>query len=132
MPPPPSAYAKVFYDYTHPASYSSAAKLAKAVLGATLQSARQWLEGEDVYTLHRSAKKRFRHDEILVETIDCQWSVDLIDVQALAKENRGFKYLLTCVDELSKYAWVVPLWDKKRDMLVKSFHSIFAICRQPE
>ena len=56
--------------------------------------------------------------------MNSQWSADLIDVQALAKDDIVFKYLLTCVDMVSQYAWVVPLKDNKGDTLEKAFHSI--------
>ena len=39
---------------------------------------------------------------------------DLVEVQRLAKHNRGIRYLLTVVDVLSKYAWVQPLKDQNR------------------
>ncbi len=34
---------------------------------------------------------------------------DLVDMQEFAKENNCFKYLLTVIDRLSKYAWAIPM-----------------------
>ena len=34
-------------------------------------------------------------------------------MQKFAKLNKGFRYLLTCIDIFSKYSWVIPLKDKK-------------------
>ena len=42
------------------------------------------------------------------------WGVDLADIQSLSKYNKGNKYLLCAIDLLSKYAWVVPIKDKKK------------------
>ena len=42
------------------------------------------------------------------------WGVDLADMQSLSKYNKGMKYLLCVIDLFSKYAWVVPIKDKKR------------------
>ena len=39
--------------------------------------------------------------------------VDLADMQSLSKYKKGNKYLLCAIDLFSKYAWVVPLKDKK-------------------
>ena len=39
--------------------------------------------------------------------------------------NRGYKYLLTCIDVLSKYVWVVPLQTKARAALVAAFKKYF-------
>ena len=52
------------------------------------------------------------------------FSVDLADVQLLSKYNKGIRYLLCVIDLFSKYAWVVPLKDKKGIAIVNAFQSI--------
>ena len=42
------------------------------------------------------------------------WVADLADMQLISKFNKGFRFLLCVIDIFSKYAWVVPLKDKKR------------------
>ena len=49
---------------------------------------------------------------MLVFGIDKQWAADLIEVINKAKYNRGYRYLLTVVDVLSKHAWVQPVKSK--------------------
>ena len=46
------------------------------------------------------------------------WGVDLADMQSLSKYNKGIKYLLCAIDLFSKYAWVIPLKDKKGTSIV--------------
>ena len=41
------------------------------------------------------------------------WGADLADMQLISKFNKGFTFLLCVIDIFSKYAWVVPLNDKK-------------------
>ena len=41
------------------------------------------------------------------------WGVDLADMQSLSKYNKGIKYLFWLIDLFSKYAWVIPIKDKK-------------------
>ena len=38
---------------------------------------------------------------------------DLADMQLIRKFNKGFRFLLCVIDIFSKYAWLVPLKDKK-------------------
>ena len=58
------------------------------------------------------------------------WGVDLADMQLISKHNKGIKYLLCVIDLLSKYAWVVPLKDKKGVSTANAFQSIFKKCNR--
>ena len=48
-----------------------------------------------------------------------------MDVQGFKKDNDGYGFLLTVIDVLSKYAWVVPLKEKTGKSLVDAFDTIF-------
>ena len=68
---------------------------------------------------------------MVVYRIDHQWQANLLDLGKLAFYNKGFKYLLTCINVLSRYAWVVPLKDKTGKTLKEAFQVIFKTGRQP-
>ena len=55
---------------------------------------------------------------------DNTWGVDLADMQLISKHNKGIRYLLCVIDLFSKYAWVVPLKEKKGVSIVNAFQSI--------
>ena len=50
--------------------------------------------------------------------------VDLADMQSLSRKNKGIKYLLCAVDLYSKYAFVIPLKDKRGISIVNAFNKI--------
>ena len=52
------------------------------------------------------------------------WVVDLADMPLLSKFNKGFRFLLCVIDIFSKYAWVIPLKDKKDISIVNAFKQI--------
>ena len=52
------------------------------------------------------------------------WGVDLADTQSLSRKNKGIKYLLCAIDLYSKYAFVIPLKDKKGGSIVNAFNEI--------
>ena len=52
------------------------------------------------------------------------WGVDLADMQLLSKFNKGIRFLLCVIDIFCKYAFVVPLKDKKEASIVNAFQSI--------
>ena len=68
---------------------------------------------------------------VVVGGIDVQWQADLADVSQLTSKNHGIKYLLTCIDIFSKYAWVEPLTSKTGKSLVAAFEHIFKSSRKP-
>jgi hypothetical protein len=124
--PPPSRYARVYYDIEHPAGFTgSAATLHKHVEGSTLRSTEQWLSAQDAYTLHKHARNRFKHPQVYSEGIDDLWSADLADMQHLASENDGVRYLLVVIDVLSKYGWARPLRNKTGESVSAALQDIF-------
>ena len=50
---------------------------------------------------------------------------DLADMQLISKFNKRFRFLLCLIDIFSKYAWVVPLKDKKGVSIFDAFQKIF-------
>ena len=47
-------------------------------------------------------------------------------MQSLSKYNKGIKYLLCAIDLFSKYAWVIPIKDKKGTSIVNAFKKIIS------
>ena len=45
-------------------------------------------------------------------------------MQLISKFNKGFRFLLCVIDIFSKYAWVIPLKDKKGVSVVNAFQII--------
>ena len=45
-------------------------------------------------------------------------------MQLISKRNKGIRYLLCVINLFSKYAWVVPLKDKKEVSIVNTFQKI--------
>ena len=52
-------------------------------------------------------------------------------MQSLSKYNKGNKYLLCAIDLFSKYAWVIPIKDKKGTSIVNAFKKIISEGRKP-
>ena len=52
-------------------------------------------------------------------------------MQSLSKYNKGIKYLLCAIDLFSKYAWVVPLKDKRGITIVNAFQKVVSKGRKP-
>ena len=118
---------KLYYDPSSVAGYGGVSKLVRKAQkrGVTPAKTRCWLKSQLTYTLHRPVVRRFRTSRVFVQNIDDQWQADLVDMQFCWRQNDGFRYLVTVIDVLSKYAWVVPLKDKTGDSLIAAFDHIF-------
>ena len=64
--------------------------------------------------LHKPVIRKLKKKEVYSGFKDNIWGADLADVQLISKFNKDFRFLLCIIDIFSKYAWVVPLKDKKR------------------
>ena len=100
-----------YRDPLKPGSLGGLTRFAKAN-GITVQRAREVLQRDLGYTLHKPRRRRFPTLPVMVFGMDEQWTADLIEVINIAKYNRGYRYLLTVVDVFSKYAWVEPVRNK--------------------
>ena len=67
---------------------------------------------------------KFNERKVYSQSKDNIWGVDLADVQSLSRKNKGVKYLLCAIDLHSKYAFVIPLKDKKGISIVNAFNKI--------
>ena len=74
--------------------------------------------------LHKPVIKKFEKRKVYWQFKNNIWGVHLADMQSLSKKNKGIKYLLCAIDLFSKYAFVVPLKDKKGISIVNAFNKI--------
>ena len=74
--------------------------------------------------LHKAIIKKFNKRKVYSKFKDNIWGVDLADMQSLSRKNKGIKYLLCATDLFSKYAFVIPLKDKKGISVVNAFNKI--------
>jgi len=53
------------------------------------------------------------------------WECDLLDVQAYAKYNDNYRYILSVIDVFSKYLHMIPIRTKSGPSVSSAFRSIF-------
>ena len=67
---------------------------------------------------------KFSKIKVYSQFKDNIWGADLADMQSLSRKNKGIKYLLCAIDLYSKYAFLIPLKDKKGISIVNAFNKI--------
>ena len=120
---------EIYYTPSHPGSLGSihalaaAAKLPKRIV-------KEWLLKQPTYTLHRNAARRYPTRKYYVNAIDDQWQMDLADMVQVQRQNRGYRYILTCIDILSRFAWARPLKSKSAKEVSAAIEDIFISSRR--
>jgi transposase InsO family protein len=114
-----------YYEASMPGSYGGVRALAR-YSGSPVSVAGRWLEKQDPYTLHKPMVKRFLRRKTFAKTINDVFQADLADMRNLAPFNDGYSYILTCIDVFSRYAFAVPVKDKRGLTVSAAFGKIFA------
>ena len=109
-----------FFDKKSTAGPSSLERMGSGIKKDTTKSSSLILAGE----LHKPVIKKFNKRKVYYQFKDNIWGVDVADMQSLSKKNKGIKYLLCAIDLYSKYAFVIPLKDKKGFSVTNAFNKI--------
>ena len=74
--------------------------------------------------LHKPIIKNFKRRKVYSNFKENIWGVDLANMQLISKYNKGIRYPLCVIDLFSRYAWVIPLKNRKGDSIVEGFKKI--------
>lgn len=95
----------------------------------SLAQVKEFLNDEETVQRHKRQQKTPFH--ITAHFVDHKWQADLVDVSSIMHQNSHFTFLLTVIDVLSKYAWVIPLKHKTDQEIYNGFIKIFSEGRIP-
>lgn len=76
-------------------------------------------------------KRRFLRRRVIQRKLNDIWQADLCVLLSIAKENDGYSYLLTVIDNFSRYVFVRPLKTKTGVEVAKAFESIIVESKTP-
>ena len=82
------------------------------------------IKNELAKELHKPVIKIFKKRKVQSPFISNIWGDDLADMQLIRKFNKRFRFLLCVIYVYSKYAWVIPLKDKKGITISNVFQKI--------
>ena len=127
----------VYYDPSNEGSFGGKTRLKEGVFNTTGvkvpdRQVSEWLAGEESYTLHKTARVNYKRNRVIIYGVDKQFQADLVDMSSYSKENDNVKYMLTCIDVFSKYAWIRVLKTKTGTEVARAFDSILKEGRVPQ
>ena len=74
--------------------------------------------------LHKPIIKKFEKRKVHSLFVGNIWGADLADMELINKFNKEFRSLLCVIDIYRKYAWIIPLKDKKGITTTNTFLKI--------
>ena len=74
--------------------------------------------------LHKPIIRKLKKIKVYSSFKDNIWGADLADMHLISKCNKRMHFLLCVIDIFSKYAWVVPVKDKKGTTITNAFQKI--------
>ena len=125
---------EIYYDPAE--GYRSVEKLYRKArergLGVSRRAVMEWLETQDTYTRYKSIVRKHRYRGTFVKNLADQAQLDLVDMGKYGRENKGYRWILTTVEILSRYVLAFPVYRKDTknmtgavDLLLEKFRERF-------
>lgn len=123
---------RLYTNPKNPSSYSSVQKLFNAARKElpllTIEQVQEFLKTQPTYTLFKSVRRKFKRLRTIPSGLNTDWQADLMHFQSISRKNSGMKYLLVCVEVLSRFLYVEPVRSKKSSDMIEAFEKIFKRC----
>ena len=80
---------------------------------------------DEIYS--KPPKRYYPVNKFVYKGIDDIWSSDLIQMDDYGRKNNDdYKYILTIIDNFSKFAWCIPLRNKYGKTITDEFSTIIS------
>jgi transposase InsO family protein len=112
----------IYYDVGQPGSLSGVRTLSR-YSKQNVEKVKQFLSSQPAYTMHRPIRRKFVRRKTISKGINDLFQLDIADMSNVSRDNDGYRYLLTCIDVLSKYGFVVPLKTKGAKEVTDAFEN---------
>ena len=105
------AHSKLHNLYTscnNPSAFGSRTAL-KQTSKCTFKQVDNYLNRSETYSKFKQTRNRFLRLKVQSYRLNEIWSIDLADMQKLARHNHSVNFILVAVDTLSRFVWAMPL-----------------------
>ena len=100
---------RVYYDMSHSGSFGGKKGLKQYFPSKAVE---EWTAKQLPYSLHKPLKRKFLTRPYRVVGLNELWQMDLMEMIPYHSINKGYKYILVCIDAFNRYVRVVPLKNK--------------------
>ena len=116
--------------YYHPAAgYQSAERLYQKAreegISVSRKMVREWLKTQDTYTRYKPVVRQYKFQKTFVKDLADQIQMDLVDMGKYKNKNKGYYWILTAVEILSRYASTIPVYRKDSKNMKKAVDLLY-------
>ena len=112
----------IYYDPSE--GYQSAEKLYRKAkekgLGVSRKMVRKWLETQDTYTRYKPIIRKHKFQKTFVKNLADQMQLDLVDMGRYESKDKGYRWILTAIEILSRFAFAIPVYRKNAESMTKA------------
>lgn len=85
---------------------------------------KSWYESQEVNQLSKQVKPEY-HKIISPYNSVGVVQIDLMDISKISRQNKGYKFILNCIDIYSRYVWSYPLKNKTASGIAEKLEIVF-------
>ena len=89
-------------------------------LSVSRRIVKEWLKTQDTYTRHKPIVRKHKFQRTFVKDLADQIQMDLVDMGKYKNQNKGYYWILTAVEILSRYAFTIPVYRKDTKNMTKA------------
>ena len=103
---------QIYYDESNVGAFGGIQRLKNVLNNESNNNIKNWLRTQNTYSLHKPMRKKFPTRKYYSSGLNVLWQMDLMEMIPYARINKGYKYILTCIDVFSRFARAQPLKSK--------------------
>ena len=119
---------KYYNDAKFPGSFTGKKSFYEAVKAKHPRIKRsainKYLRSDDTYTLHKPVQKPRRYRRVYTKGIGYLYQIDLVDMSAFARSNRGYRWIIMVLDCFSKKLWAFKTKNKKGKTITDALRAL--------
>ena len=119
--------------YNPKTGYQSAERLyqkAKEGLKVSRKKVGEWLKTQDTFTMFKPIVRKHKFRKTFVKDLGDQLQMDLVDMKKYKNKNKGYYWILTAVEILSRFAFAIPVYRKDTKNMTKAVEELLEKFRQ--
>jgi hypothetical protein len=120
----------IYLDLGSPASFAGVQKVLeearKVNRKISLADVTHFMSKQRTYTLFKPRIKKFRRLKTVPSGLNTDWQCDLCIMDSIKEYNDGYRYILVCIDVLSRMIYAAEAESKKSEHMIEAFEKIFS------